>query len=232
MSVRLSPPRNRGGGLGPSGYRPEPLTHGPRYIRTRGMGRWHRVRSGVRYPAQPEVQWGEGLGYAMPPRPARDAWQAWCGQSVSGTTMQGKPYALTRDRPPVDGLPVCGTCEGRAVGAGYSSPVVTVADGTELLFEPAGLQPPRKCPGSGKRGENLWAKVNNRVGRCLACGELMPIRYGGGPYDPWAGLVSHEPAPGLFQPCPFHGWDNPVRRSDDTVTCYCSTPPDARWRRT
>lgn len=49
----------------------EALTSGPRFVRTRGMSRWHRPRSGRRYPDD-RVVYDAWCGYTSPP-PRREA---------------------------------------------------------------------------------------------------------------------------------------------------------------
>lgn len=153
-----------------------PATTAPRYVRTAGMSRWHRVRSGVHYET-------------------RTAWHLWCGQQT--TTAD----AVGRDEPPVDGLPVCGSCEGRALGAGQDDNPGPV----DLVFEPRWLTPPSLCPGARY---GLFEDLRNRVGRCLACGEMYPLRAAGGPYNPRTAITRHKPGPGLVAPCPFHAWNH------------------------
>ncbi|MFB6955511.1 hypothetical protein ACFCYB_00385 [Streptomyces sp. NPDC056309] len=96
----------------------EALLEGPRFVRTRGMTRWHRPRSGVRY--------GDG----------RLVYQLWCTGGVQGSF-------LACDAVP-DGDVVCGLCDGKAVGAGQD----TGPDGRQLVFSPRHVAPPKTCPGS------------------------------------------------------------------------------------
>lgn len=197
MPVDLLPPL-RGGSLGWNVQRERdvPLTKGPRFARTRGMGRWHRLRS----------------GYVLGGRDT-EVWSFWCGQASWSDRAAGVDVIP-------DGLPVCGTCEGRAEGADESV--------TSLLFEPDRLTPPRVCPGSGDTGYHLdtrlWVEVAGRVGRCLVCQQLTPTRFGGGPYNPWEGLQQHAPGAGLVAGCPFHAWKELVR-DGDRVICRCDRGP-------
>ena len=96
-----------------------PLTEGPEFVRTRGMSRWHRPRSGDRKPN----------GHA--------AYQLWCG-SAAGYSRIGGP-ALTADSIP-DDEPLCATCEGRWQAQ---------QAGTRLRFTPLKDLPPTRCPASG-----------------------------------------------------------------------------------
>lgn len=97
----------------------EPLTEGPRFVRTRAMSRWHRVRSGVRY--------GDG----------RTVYSLWCTGAVQGDF-------LSTDTPPAGDL-VCGLCDGKAVGAGQEP---DGPDGRTLVFQPRHIAPPKNCPAS------------------------------------------------------------------------------------
>lgn len=173
------------------------LEHGPSLVRTSGMSRWHRPRSGCCYPD------------------GRTVYGVWCGQMVGSSRRAGA--MLTADEPP-PGEPVCGTCEGRAAGAGQ----IDSATGRELLFTPQGITPPRHCPGS--RRDLYVPQPGGRVGRCLACDGLQPIRTMGGLYNPRAALVQHEPTAELVAPCPFHRWRHPARGDDGRLRCTCGRP--------
>lgn len=165
------------------------------------MSRWHRVRSGVHY---------DGSGYL----PERDSWLFWCGQTGSSLN------AITRDKTPRDGVDVCATCEGRAIGAGQEPN--PYSDRT-LVFTPRWSKPPRVCPGSGGRQQGLYDPIPDprgwaRVGKCLVCGAIEPIRVSGGPYNSFVGLAQHPPAE-IIPPCSFHAWQY-VGRVGDTAGCY------------
>lgn len=190
MSVPLEPPLTRSTVVGHAITWGQPLTTGPRYVRTPGMSRWHRPRHGVRYP--------RGVSYGL-----------WCGQAA-----RDDGRLLTADQPPA-GDAVCGTCEGRAIGAGQD----TQPDGRPpLLFSPARLVPPKKCPGS----RTVWCEeLAWNVGRCLACGAICPMRSSGGPYNPRWGLTTHPPGPDLVAGCPFHAWRE-LGVQDGRVSCRCT----------
>lgn len=196
MSVELLPPMTYSTGMG-AGPRPEPLRLGPRFVRSRNMSRWHRVRSGVRYPTH-------------------TSWHFWCGQGSNSAPV------ITRDDDPADSVPVCGSCEGRAIGAGHEE-----NDGPrDLTFTPAQLRRPRWCPGS--RSE-LYEPIADprgwpRLGVCLVCGAAERIIAGGGPYNPNVGLRRHEPV-SLVQGCSLHGWRCVGRLSDGDVGCYACGEP-------
>jgi hypothetical protein len=181
------------------------LTEGPTLVRTRGMSRWHRPRSGCLYPGD------------------RTVYSAWCGYGIGGSDRAGG--ILTAEEPP-PGEPVCGTCEGRAAGAGQlASPT-----GRPLRYDPRDITPPRYCPGSRRA---LYLELpGGRVGQCLACGNAEPIRAMGGPYDSRAALVQHEPGGNLVQPCPFHRWRHPARGTDGHLYCTCGRPMPAPERTT
>ena len=172
----------------------EALTVGPRFVRTRGMSRWHRPRDGVRY------------------TPDRTVYGLWCGYSVGGSSKAGT--YITADEPG-PGEKVCATCEGRAAGAGQdASPT-----GRPLLFTPRHIEPPKNCPGS--RSSVLFAELpGGRAGLCLACRDVQPLRAMGGAFNPRYGIVQHPPGPGLVPPCPFHRWRALTAR-DGRAICAC-----------
>jgi hypothetical protein len=172
----------------------EPLGEGPRFVRTRGMSRWHRPRSGVRITGRDRTVYG-----------------CWCGYSVGGSERAGAFLAV--EEPPA-GEPVCGTCEGRAAGAGQDdSPT-----GRLLLFTPRHIDPPTTCPAS--RSSMYEELPGGRVGRCLACGDMQPLRAMGGPYNPRYAIVQHPTGQALVPACPFHRWRQLTAR-DGHVLCGC-----------
>lgn len=191
MTVVLEPPLTRSGPWRPPGSEPnKPLATAPRYMRSAGMGRWHRPRSGTHH----------GLGGHV-------TYSMWCGQHVS----DAKGY-ISADAAP-EGEPVCGTCEGRSIGAGQDSwPVPGLPD---LLFEPRRLNRPAKCPGSRK--ERLAEQAGRNVVRCLACGDLVPERW----YGYTGGPQNHEPGPALVAGCPFHAWTY-LTVVNGAVVCACT----------
>lgn len=175
------------------------LTTGPRFLRTRGMSRWHRPRSGSRHPG------------------GRDCYTAWCGYSIGSSD---RAPALTADEVP-DGELVCATCEGRAIGAGQEQQDPT---GRQLVFGPRELRPPKNCPGS--RSNLVDPLPGGTTARCLVCSDVHPLRAMGRPYDPRIGIVQHPPGAALVEPCPFHRWRQPVR-ADNAVRCMCGRPMPA-----
>lgn len=167
----------------------EPIVTGPRYVRTGGMSRWHRPRTGVRHT--------HGIVYGV-----------WCGQAVH--EARG---ILTCDKVPA-GMAVCGTCEGRAIGAGQD----TWPGRDDLVFSPRRLTPPKRCPGS----RTTWCEeLGNNVGRCLACGAYAPLRASGSYYDPRWGLTNHEPGDALVPGCLFHAWRE-MTLTAGRVQCRCA----------
>jgi hypothetical protein len=191
MSVVLEPPLTRSGAWrNPDLPKPVPLVTGPRFVRGAGNSRWHRPRSGVDH--------GSHVSYRL-----------WCGQ----TLFVQEGFVSANYLPKV--APLCGTCDGRAVGAGQDEwPGV---DGPSLVFNPDRLTPPRRCPGSRR----TWCvELSPTVGRCLVCGAFTSLRSSGGPYNPRWGMTNHEPGPGLVAGCPFHAWRE-LRLIDGRVMCGC-----------
>ncbi|MFF8610848.1 hypothetical protein ACF06X_33620 [Streptomyces sp. NPDC015346] len=174
------------------------LTTGPRFLRTQGMSRWHRPRSGSRH--------GD-----------RDCYTAWCGYNIGSSD---RARALTADEIPAGEL-VCATCEGRAIGAGQEE---QQPGGRRLGFGPRELRPPKNCPGS--RRAFLAPLPGGTTARCLVCGDTHPVRAMGGPYNPRFGLIQHPPGAALVEPCPFHRWRQ-LTITDRTVSCTCGRPTPA-----
>ncbi|GGM53596.1 hypothetical protein ACFFX1_54810 [Dactylosporangium sucinum] len=196
MPVALLPPTTSGGADW-SGQLP--LTEAPRYVRGRGNSRWHRVRNAV--------LWTDG----------RTIYGYWCGPSGVDGGKWG-PLWLTDDVPA--GEPVCGTCVGRALGAGQDD---APAGLPPLVFSPRWQTPPAVCPGS--RSRTLWTELpGNRCGQCLACGDIVPIRVVGTGYNAWgAGPVKHAPGADLVEPCPFHAYSR-ITAVDGRAVCGCGWP--------
>lgn len=194
MPVALLPPLTSGGGRMDGCV---PLTEGPRYVRTSGMSRWHRPRSGYTFPN------------------GRTAFSLWCGQGASrGAEGEG----LLAVETPAAAEKVCATCEGRALGAGQEEAPPGLPP---LRFDPRWLTPPATCPGSGDDGLYVPVQEGNwRVGRCLACGLIVALRAHGGPYNGGYGPTRHAIGPDLVEPCPWHAWNRLVR-VDDRAACAC-----------
>lgn len=203
MPVALLPPRTSSYLM--SGPRDLVLTKGPRYARKPVMGLWHRTRSGF---VQHPTDWRPGYSTVL---------RMFCGQSICGYVC-----SWGRDAEPDDGLPLCGTCVGRAIGAGLDDPIT----GRELSFTPRWLVPPKVCPGSMKE-RLVEPHPGNRTGRCLVCGDIDRCRSSGSPYAPRWGLQRHPPGPGLIPACPFHGWAY-VTRVGDRAGCYGCTANEYR----
>ena len=83
---------------------------------SRAATRAHRVRSAT-------MHYHNGVY-------SHTSFSAWCGQT--GFSSKGKHLRLC-DNPP-DDLPVCATCEGRAIGAGQLG--ATTIAGRQVLFTP------------------------------------------------------------------------------------------------
>lgn len=205
--VDLAPPLtcSTGYGWGAAGLQGPTvwLQRGPRYVRRRTMGRWHRIRSGYRI--EHDQRWVASL---------------WCGQSINNLSA-----VLAVDNPG-RGEPVCGTCEGRALGAGMDDNPLDV----DLIFEPRHLLPPKRCPGS--RTMICEELPGGRAGRCLVCGDVLTLRAGGSHYGYGYGgsygLTNHAPGAALIPACPFHAWkDIIVARVEETgetvAICRCQT---------
>ncbi|MEO3856142.1 hypothetical protein [Acrocarpospora sp. B8E8] len=194
MSVVLEPP------LTTSGVTPwtrnlwgEALAVGPRFIRGPRNGRWHRPRSGTR-------------------REDRVSYNLWCGPHIKVEAG----FAEAEELPP--GSALCGTCDGRAVGAGQDAWMVE--GGPDLIFSPRRLTAPKRCPGSRTM---LCEELAWNVGKCLVCGVVTPMRSSGGPYNSHWGMTNHDPGPDLIAGCPFHAWRE-LRLVEGVVMCGCRIP--------
>lgn len=239
MPVAYEPPITRGG-VQP-GWKLRALRQGPALARSRGSTRWHRIRSATYYPERPPHPDALRYGWPTTTRPAFTAFAYWCGQHQSTGRTSHRPAAgvMLRDALPDDGMPLCGTCEGRAIGAGHPPVAVAVLDGRALLFTPTRLTPPRVCPG------RPWVEYDARTpgaryprhrARCLLCGETDLRIAGGSRGYGWTALHpgTHEPGPGLVEPCSFHAWGEMVAAVDEDgvqrVMCRCELPePESRW---
>ncbi|WP_372730057.1 hypothetical protein [Nocardioides sp.] len=195
--VVYEPPLTRSGPWHAPGHGSKALRTGPRWLR--GATRWHRIRSGVQY---------EHLDHP--------SYSAWCGQSVS---PKGRDTTVDL---PVDGIPLCGTCEGRAAGAGHPTPLDLPAD-VALLFRPSRLVAPRWCPGGGPYGpaQHLAEVVGHRVVRCAACSDLVAERSAYGWNARFGQPRQHTPGPGLVPGCEQHAWRHLVRTVEG-VACECA----------
>lgn len=134
--------------------------------------------------------------------------ELWCGSHRYDLPIQ------TIDRHD----PVCGTCEGRAIGAGQPSTLQLLTEPSataHLLFKPRQPDPPRWCPGSG----TMLGDPERHL--CYVCGEHVSYRGLGSPYRPSYGMVRHEPAV-LVAPCNWHAWKSLVLKGQRAV-CICTT---------
>lgn len=205
MPIKLMPTYRRGGynryitEKPLSGPYPA-LIRSPRSGIGRYEARWHRVKSAASYQA----------GHTIV--------TAWCGASISANE------AFTTDDA-LDGFPVCGSCEGRALAVGLPG-VVALLDTTKTgaIYEPdciAAFRPPKVCPGS----TNGWLVASPGVpaidvGKCGACGILAPLR-SGRDWHATTVLKSHAPGVALVPPCPQHAWDD-LTLDGDTAICRCA----------
>lgn len=179
--------------------RTAPLEYAPRYVRTRRMSRWHRPRYGTRFLDD-----------------GRESVTVWCGQTIPDlTTDRGRKPILTAGSVQVDD--VCGTCEGRALGAGQDP----TPDGLPpLTFTGNTGRPPKRCPGS--RSLDLAVIMpGERCATCRACHDIVPMRVSGGPYASRWGMATHAPGEALVQPCPVHGWHHLRPWGAADAVCAC-----------
>lgn len=199
MPVALEPPYSRSGGTGRGSTA---LTEGPVLVRGLGQTRWHRPRSGV-----------------ILPRHDIPTWHLWCGQTLAAF---GERFET--DHLPEDGLPVCGPCEGRAVGAGQDGTVTTSPEGA-LRFVPESRTrfAPAKCPAS--RG---WAFVTDasvpsewRIARCGLCGLHVTVSSTHRGYNPGPAVLREHAPHQLPDPCPFHAWDQ-MTLVNGAPVCRCT----------
>lgn len=181
-----------------------PLRMGPLLVRTRNMSRWHRVRAAAVFRRD------EAIG-SLPAQ--YTVWALWCGQSAFSM------HSMPCDRLPTDGVPICGTCEGRAMGAGRDGVVATVTAPADLLFTPTKvLTIPKVCPATVYR-EITWNRCE-----CLLCGAFVKLRAGGGPYRSTWKPQRHGPQ-NMIPGCPLHAWSGMRLHPDGTVSCPCEQRP-------
>lgn len=206
--VRLEPPYSRSGL--PEHTRGQlPLLRGPRLVRTRTMSRWHRPRSGVAHPS--------GRARSAP----YVTYTLWCGQFLN----RSSGVVLAAELP--DNEPLCGPCEGKAIGAGH--PPIAVALEKALLFEPdSGRPPPQWCPAGRLRERDAYRLADyGQAFVCPVCGAGARLRGAGGWTNPHVKVESHLTGPALIDPCPFHRWDWLVLDAEARALCACRLPPPA-----
>lgn len=211
MTVAYEPPLTRSRPNHGDSLEREVIAQGPPYLRGPRQGRWHRVRSAERVLHENHRNGLVGI---------RETYTLWCGpfQSQWDVDRAGETL-LFADVVPA-GEPSCGTCEGRAIGAGQTG------EPTSWLFSPRRLDQPKVCPGSRTMLVREDQAVYNRA-TCLVCGDVVAMRASGGPYSPRWGAVTHQPGPELVDGCQWHAWRDLViaRGSDDVdvVACRCRT---------
>lgn len=206
--VRLEPPYSRSGASASHYADMLPVLRGPRLVRGSRSGRWHRPRSAIHFISQ-----------------GRTSFQLWCGQHASSTDV------ITGTEVP-DGDPLCGTCEGRAIGAGH--PPIGVELLAALVFEPASrFRRPAVCPAASMFiSDQLARSVPWRASfPCPACEDHTKLRGAGGWSNPHVKIAGHPPVGQLVDPCPFHGWDRLTMRPDHVRAVCACTPREAAPRR-
>ncbi len=163
---------------------------------------WHRPRSGRRWPD------------------GRVTFDLWCGNMI-GTSGIVTGYAPEG--------PLCATCEGRAVGAGWPTAEQVISGAgsrpwpvTRFTPKPY-FDPPAVCPGSKR--ELYRENRDGRTGTCLVCGDHVRLRLIGSRWAPRGfGPVVHPPGDELVRPCRYHAWDHLTLIDAGRVGCqYCET---------
>lgn len=105
------------------------LISAPPLIRSPRMTRWHRPRRGYFH---------TNVGRSF---------ETWCNYSISdqrGKKSGRGPQLIFADQLEAHDLPVCGTCEGRATGAGHAPTAVELLG--ELIYEAErGCQTPTRA---------------------------------------------------------------------------------------
>lgn len=210
VTVKLLP-AYRSGGYSPFADSGEVLDEFAALVRSVQSGRrryearWHRSRSAVRLPV--------GTYRPVPVVVVT----AWCGSTVFAHEAFATDDAL-------DGFPVCGACEGKALGAGLPG-VVALLDVTKtgVIFEPNSVtkfKPPKVCP--GRMVEPLALdRPSEGVGVCAACGVVAPIKRPRTRHavEEWA-IKDHAPSASLVEPCRRHAWDD-LAHFDGVTKCRC-----------
>lgn len=156
-----------------------------------GVTRVHRVRTVL------ERVGGRGLVTYL-----------WCGQS-----RYDPPTAIVT---PED--TICGTCEGRAIGAGQPSTLELLTRPhavAPMLFSPRVASPGKNCPGAG----TALGDPDQRL--CFVCGASVKFRGMGGVWRSRYCLESHAPGAGLIESCIWHGWTSLVLVGEQVV-CACA----------
>lgn len=187
---------------GHHGTNPRILDEGPAFMISHSpLARYcHRPRSGTRYHN-------------------RDCYHTWCGQSLHNPIPVDRPDALT---------PLCGTCEGRAVGAGWPTWTETTGNTNGPLgitrFTPRPyFDPPNTCPGT-MSDYYLPEPGNWRSGTCLVCHDHVQLRSSStnGGYTSTFGPRKHVPYQ-MIPPCRHHAWRTLtwLDRARYLVGCRC-----------
>lgn len=217
MTVRLLPAYRRGG-YNPYADVGEPLEEFAALVRSVHSGggryeaRWHRTRCAFKLSADREFR-AEAVIVT-----------AWCG-----TTVQASDAFTTDDH--LDGFPVCGPCEGKALGAGLPG-IVALLDVTRTgaVFEPDQItkfRTPKVCPG-GTLDPLSLDRPSEGVGVCAACGMVAPIKRPSrnSTVSDWL-IRDHQPTSDLVKPCPRHAWDD-LTHVGGRTECRCSAAKGKR----
>lgn len=160
------------------------LRKAPTYGRNAAMSRWHVPRTGT-------LRDGVMRSFTI-----------WCSAAILRPDDLKRPALMVDEI--TDDVPVCGTCVGKATGAGHAVPAIAVEHEGGLIYLPHQVRIPSTCPGSNYI---TWHEVNVFVGRCLVCLDYMPIRHSRGYETGYSRLRVHTPATTLVDPCPWHAWD-------------------------
>lgn len=177
------------------------LTVHPAYVLSGGATMWHVVRAAYMTEYNKIVHF-------------------YCGQHQRTRIINGLVADWLETDNPASDDPVCGTCVGRAVGAGRKLPRLEVVGDPSLQFTPRGRKPNVWCPGT--RLSASWGLEYGDRMTCPICG-VEDLRVGLAGTSPWysSGWVqirAHRTGVNIVDPCPFHGWKNMTK---DGV-CACS----------
>lgn len=186
----------------------EPLDRAPAFVLSpsRRARYCHRPRSGHRHPD------------------GRVSLHAWCGQLLYNPLPIDRPDVVT---------PLCGTCEGRAVGAHWpaatdiTSGAITFPVLPQRFTPRPYFDPPSRCPGSMSEFY-LPTPTNWRRGTCMVCGADVKLRASSRGW--WAaqdfGPERHAPVH-MINPCRHHAWRHLTWIDHDRylVGCRCQLEP-------
>lgn len=185
----------------------EPLDYAPAFMisPSRRAHYCHRPRSGHRRPD------------------GRTSYSSWCGQLLYNPIPVDRPDAAT---------PLCGSCEGKAVGAGWPAASDIVLGAVTFPVVPQRFtprpyfDPPRRCPG-GQRDLYLPDPANWRRGTCMVCGAAVALRASGAWWSDSSFGPVHHPPEHIIPPCRWHAWRylEWIDPSRHLVGCRCQMEP-------